>query len=179
MGDRRGAHIGGLLTSPDLRSTKKIFALVLTGLMFLLALSVLSWGAEGEPIGSITAIEGEVWLAHRSDKAMYPAMLGDSAYSKDHIQTEKHSRVQILFEDESLLNLAEDTAIQIAEYIYSPEENRRSVVIQVLMGRVRGVVGRYFASPGSSSGYIISTPTDTIEVEHGHFIVDAAAGRIQ
>jgi hypothetical protein len=156
---------------------KKIFALTLAGFIFLLALSVLSWGAEGKPIGSITAIEGEVWLTHRGDKASYPAMLGDSIYLKDHIQTEKDSRVQILFEDESLLNLAENTTIQTTEHIYSPEENRRSVVIRVLMGRVRGVVGQYFTGPGSR--YVISTPTDTIAVEHGRFVVDAAAGRIQ
>ena len=143
--------------------------------MFLLALSGLSWGAEGEPIGSITAIEGEVWLAHRGDKASYPAMLGDSIYLYDHIQTEIASRVQILFEDESLLNLAENTNIQITEHIYSPEENRRSVVIRVLMGRVRGFVGRPCTGPGSR--YIISTPTDTIAVGHGGFVVvvDAAS----
>lgn len=176
MGDRRRAHIEGLLASPDLRSTEKIFALTLTGLMFLLALSVLSWGAEGEPIGSITAMDGEVWLGHEGEKALYSAMLGDSVYRKDHVQTEKGSRVQILFHDESLLNLAENTTIQISEYIYSPKENMRSVEIRVLMGRVRGVVGRYF---GSGSRYIILTPTDTIEVEHGHFVVDAAVGRIQ
>ena len=154
---------------------KKIFALALTGLMFLLTLSVLSWGAEAQPIGSITAIEGEVWLRHEGEKRLYPAMLGDSIYLKDHIQTEKDGRVQILLKDESLLNLAENTTIQITEHIYSPEENRRSVLIQVLMGRVRGVVGRYFAG----SRYIISTPTDTIAVQHGRFTVDAAAGRIQ
>jgi len=107
---------------------------------------------------------------------LYPAMLGDSVYLKDHIQTEKDSRVQILFQDESLLNLAENTTIQITEYIYSPKENRRLVVIQVLMGRIRGIVGRYF---GSGSRYIISTPTDTIAVGDGCFIVDAAEGRIQ
>jgi hypothetical protein len=155
---------------------KKIFALAL-GLMFLLALSVLSLEAEDKPIGSITAIEGEAWLAHGGDKASYSATLGDPIYPYDHIQTEVASRVQILFENESLLNLGENTTIRITEHIYSPEENRRSVLIQVLMGRVRGVVGRYFAGPGSS--FIISTPTDTIAVEHGRFVVDAAAGRIQ
>jgi len=156
--------------------TKKICALGLTGIMFLLALSVLSWGAEGEPIGSITAMDGEVCLGREGEKTLYPAMLGDSVYLKDHIQTEKDSRVQILFQDESLLNLAENTTIQITEYIYSPKENRRLVVIQVLMGRIRGIVGRYF---GSGSRYIISTPTDTIAVGDGCFIVDAAEGRIQ
>ncbi|MFX0196394.1 MAG: FecR domain-containing protein [Candidatus Hodarchaeota archaeon] len=151
--------------------TKKIGVPTLTGLMFLLALSVLSWGAEVKPIGSITAIEGKVWLAHGGDKASYPAILGDLIYLYDHIQTEIASRVQILFEDERLLNLAENTTIQIKEHIYSPEENRRSVVIRVLMGRVRGVVGR--RCMGRGSRYIISTPTDTIEVQHGRFVVDA------
>jgi hypothetical protein len=155
---------------------KKIFALAL-GLMFLLPLPVLLWGAEGEPIGSITAIEGEVWLGHEGEKRLYPAMLGDSIYLKDYIQTEKDGRVQILFQDESLLNLAENTTIQIMEHMYSPEENRRSVIIRVLLGCVRGVVGRGCTGPGSS--YIISTPTETIVVEHGRFVVDAAAGRIQ
>ena len=145
--------------------------------MFLLALSALSWGASSQPIGSISAIEGEAWLTHRGDKASYPAMLGDSIYLVDLIQTEKDSRVQILFQDESLLNLAENTTIQIIEHIYSPEENRRSVVIRVPMGSVRGVVGRYFGGPGSM--YLISTPTDTIAVEHGRFVVNATAGRIQ
>jgi hypothetical protein len=87
-------------------------------------------------------------------------MLGDSIYLYNHIQTEIASRVQILFQDESLLNLAENTTIQTTEYIYSPEENRRSVVIRVLMGRVLGVVGQYFTGPGSR--YIISTPCDTM-----------------
>jgi hypothetical protein len=153
--------------------TKKIFALALTGLIFLLALSVLSWGAEVKPLGSITAIEGEVFLSHKRDTAAFPAILGDAIYLGDHIQTEKQSRAQILLQDESLLNLAEDTYIQIEEYIYSPEENRRSVVIKLLMGRVRVIVGRYFK--GADSRLIISTPTDTIALEHGSFVVDAAS----
>jgi hypothetical protein len=135
--------------------------------------SILSWGTEGKPIGSITAIEGEVFFSHRRDTAAFPAILGDAIYLGDHIQTEKQSRTQILLQDEGLLNLAEDTYIQIEEYIYSPNEGMRSLVIQVLMGRVRGVVGRYFK--GAGSRLIISTPTDTKAVEHGSFVVDAAS----
>ena len=151
---------------------KKICALTLTGLIFLLAFSVLSRGAEGEPIGSINAIEGEVYLSHKGDTAAFQAMLADPIYLHDHIQTETGGRVQILFQDESLLNLAENTAIQITEHIYSPEENRRSAVIKLLMGRVRVVVGRSFAGPGSK--YTICTPTKIVGVEKGHYIVDAA-----
>jgi len=155
----------------------KICALALSGLLFLLAFSVLSLEAEGEPIGSITAIEGEVYLFHNGNTAAFQAMLADPIYLYDHIQTEKGGRVQILFQDESLLNLAENTAIQITEHIYSPEENRRSAVIKLLMGRVRVIVGRYFSGPGSK--YTICTPNKIIELEKGHCIVDADAGLIQ
>ena len=105
-------------------SIKRIFIVTLVGLLFLFSAPVPSWGAEGQPIGSITGIEGEVCLAHKGDKALYQAMLGDSIYLYDHISTEQ-GRVQILFEDESLLNLTENTAIQITEFIYFPEGNRR------------------------------------------------------
>jgi hypothetical protein len=150
---------------------KKICVVALFGLLFLISASVPLWGAEGQRIGSVTAVEGEVWLGHEGEKALYPAMLGDSVYLKDHIQTEKDSRVQILFEDESLLNLAENTTIQITEHIYSPQKSWRSSVFRVVMGKVRAVVGRYFAGAGSK--YRISTPTAIIGVRGTHFIVDA------
>jgi hypothetical protein len=152
---------------------KKIFALALTGLMFLSVLLVQSSVVEGEPIGSITAIEGEGYILRKGNIATLQAILGSPIYLYDHILTEKDSRVQILFQDESLLNLAENTTIEITEYIYAPEENRRSAVITLLMGRVRGVVGRSFAGPGSQ--YTICTPNKIIEVEKGHYIVDAAS----
>ncbi len=154
-----------------LRSVKRICAVASVGLLFPLSASVPSWGVNGQSIGSITAIEGEVYLSHRGDTAAFQAMLGDLIYLYDHVQTEKGARVQILFQDESLLNLAENTYIQITEYIYSPDENRRSSVFRIMMGKVRAIVGRYFA--GAGSGYKVSTPTAIIGVRGTHFFVDA------
>jgi hypothetical protein len=134
----------------------------------MLSASTPSWGVNSEPIGSITRIEGEVFLAHEGDTAMFEAMLGDPIYLKDHIQTEKDSRVQVLFDDESLLNLAENTTMQITEYVYSPE--KRSCIFRI-WGKVRAIVGRYF--PGAGSRYEVHTPTAIIGVRGTHFIVDA------
>ena len=151
-------------------SMKRISGAVVVTLLFLLSAPSPSWAVNGEPIGSVTAIEGEVWLAHEGDKALLEAMLGDSIYLYDHIQTEKASLVQILFEDESLLNLAENTYIQITEHVYSPEDNRRSSFFRLVMGKVRAIVGRYF---GAGSKYKVSTPTAIIGVRGTHFIIDA------
>ena len=153
-----------------LRSTKRIFSVALVGFLFLLSASVPSWGVDGESIGSIAAIEGEVYLSHKGDPAAFAASFGDSIYLYDHIWTER-GRVKILFQDESLLNLAENTYIQITEHIYSPEDDRRTSVFRVLMGKVRAIVGRYFA--GAGSRYKVSTPTAIIGVRGTHFIVDA------
>ena len=152
-------------------SIKRMLFVGLVGLLFLLSASVSSWGLSGDPIGSITAIEGEVYLGHEGEAALFEAMFGDPIYLNDHIQTEKDGRVQILFQDDSLLNLAENTTIQITEHVYSPEENRRSSWFKIMMGKVRAVVGQYFAGAGSS--YKVSTPTAIIGVRGTHFIVDA------
>ena len=154
-----------------LRSIKGISIMTLVGLFLLFSASVPSWAVNGQPIGSISAIEGEVYLSHKGDTAAFQAIFGDSIYLYDHIQTEKRSRVQILFQDESLLNLAEDTYIQITEHIYSPAENRRSSVFRLLMGKARAIVGRYFR--GAGSRFKVSTPTAIIGVRGTHFIVDA------
>ena len=151
-------------------SIKRICAVALAGLLFLLSGAVPSWGVDGQPIGSITAMEGEVFLSHKGDPAAFQAMLGDLIYLYDHVWTEKQSLVQILFEDESLLNLAENTYIQITEHVYSPEKNWRSSLFRVVMGKVRAMVGRYFSE---ASTYKVSTPTAIIGVRGTHFIVDA------
>ena len=154
-----------------LGSMKRICTVALVGLLFLLFASIPSWGINTQPIGSITAIEGEVYVWHKGERDAPPARLGDSIYLYDHIQTDPQSRVQILFKDESLLNLAENTTMQITEHIYSPEENRRSSVFRVLMGKVRAIVGRYFT--GAGSRYKVSNPTAIIGVRGTHFVLDA------
>ena len=154
-----------------LRSFKGIPFMILVGLFLLFSASGPSWAVNDQPIGSISAIEGEVYLSHKGDTAAFQAIFGDSIYLYDHIQTEERSRVQILFQDESLLNMAEDTYIQITEHIYSPAENRRSSVFRLLMGRARAIVGRYFR--GAGSRFKVSTPTAIIGVRGTHFIVDA------
>jgi len=118
-----------------LRSIKGVSVMAVGGLFLLFLASAALGAVDDEPIGSITAIEGEVFLSHKGDAAAFPAILGDPIYLYDHIQTEKRSRVQILFQDESLFNLAENTYIQITEHIYSPEENRRSSVFRIMMGK--------------------------------------------
>jgi len=154
-----------------LRSIKGMSVMVLVGLFLLFLASATSGAVNDQSIGSITAIEGEVYLSHKGDTAAFPAMLGDPIYLYDHIQTEEESRVQLLFKDESLLNLAENTYIQITEHIYSPEKNRRSSVFRIMMGKVRAIVGRYFR--GAGSRYKVSTPTAIIGVRGTHFVVDA------
>ena len=154
-----------------LRSIKGVSVMAVGGLFLLFLASAALGAVDDEPIGSITAIEGEVFLSHKGDTAAFPVILGDPIYLYDHIQTEKRSRVQILFQDESLFNLAENTYIQITEHIYSPEENRRSSVFRLVMGKVRAIVGRYFR--GAGSRFRVSTPTAIIGVRGTHFIVDA------
>lgn len=153
------------------RSIKGMSTMALVALFLLFLVPAASGALDDEPIGSITAIEGEVYLSHKGDTAAFAAMLGDPIYLFDHIQTEIRSRVQILFQDESLFNLAENTYIQITEHIYSPEENRRSSVFRLVMGKVRAIVGRYFK--GAGSGFKVSTPTAIIGVRGTHFVVDA------
>jgi len=156
---------------------ESICVISLTSLLLLILTltTALEAATYDQPIGSITSLEGEVYLYHKGEKGEVlqevRAVLGDAIYLCDHILTEKLSRVQILFDDESLLNLAEETYIQITEHVYSPEKNRRSSIFRLMVGKVRAIVGRYFA--GAGSGFAVNTPTAIIGVRGTHFVVDA------
>lgn len=156
---------------------ERISVMALASLLLFLLAATTAVGAEAydQPIGSITGLEGEVYLYHKGEKGgalqEVRAMFGDAIYLYDHVLTEKQSRVQVLFNDESLLNLAEKTYVQITEHVYSPEKNRRSSIFRLMMGKVRAIVGQYFT--GAGSGFTVNTPTAIIGVRGTHFVVDA------
>jgi len=147
---------------------KKVFVII-TCFYLILSLTVVAQAANGKAVGKITALKGEVLIFHKDDAKGIKAKLKDVVYQYDTIQTMKDSRVQILMEDDSLINLGENAKIHLKEYLYAPEENRRSATLDLLSGKGRFIVGKLFA--GRDSKFEVNTSTSVIGVRDTHFIV--------
>lgn len=123
----------------------------------------------GEPIGYVTSLKGDVSVIRAGEEEKNVLELNNPVYLGDTISTAARSKVQILMEDDSLLNLGENARITIKAHMYQPEKDFRSSVYKLIRGKVRVVVGKLFSSLDSSLE--VETPTSIIGVRMTEFIV--------
>lgn len=139
----------------------------------LVLLSLMPFPADAqqspEPIGSVVALEGEVLIFHRGETRWMRARLRDKIFLNDTIHTRERAKVQLLFQDDSLLTLGESTRIEVSEHLYQPAENRRSSVFRLFTGKVRAIVGKAFSQEGSR--FQVHTPTAVVGTRMTQFIV--------
>jgi hypothetical protein len=152
----------------EVKMTKKNF-IIITCFYLVLSLCAIVQASDGKAVGKITAVKGEVLIFHKDSTKGIQAKIKDVVYQFDTIQTMKESRVQMLMEDDSLINLGENARIYLKEYIYIPEEDRRSAALDLLSGKGRFIVGKLYA--GRDSKFQVNTSTSVIGVRDTHFIV--------
>lgn len=114
---------------------------MITVLMFLLS---LLFGLTGnafakDEVGTIVAIRGKVFI-ERNDRTV-DANVKDILFNSDTVLTEEASRAKLLFIDDSVLTLGENSRAVIKEVIYSKHKMGRSV-FNFLEGKMRAVVGK-------------------------------------
>lgn len=112
----------------------------------------------------------EVTVAHAAaPTARQPVQPQVSVLFHDSVQTESDSRTKALFVDDTLLTVGENTRITIDEHVFNPHEDQRSVIVKMLQGHIRALVGKHFA--GAGSRFEIHTPTAVAAARGTYFIV--------
>jgi hypothetical protein len=127
-----------------------------------------AFAAAGESIGEITSFYGDVNVLHQGEPDWAAAKLGLEIFQYDTVKTEVKSKVRITFEDGSLLNLSENTTMEIKEHVYTPEEERRTSLFSLTKGKVRAFCQRF---TGEGSRFHVETPTAVIGIRGTKFII--------
>jgi len=147
----------------------KMILFVLSGVMAFMALFFGTKTQASEMIGNITAVQREVNVIRPGKLDVELVTLGGSVLFKDFYETKQEAKLKLLFDDDSILTLGENTQLEITENIYDPKENRRSTVFSMVNGSVRALVGKIFGGPGSK--FEIHTPTAAAAARGTYFIV--------
>lgn len=122
--------------------------------LFILALlaSLPLWGAN--PAGKIIDLEGEAWITHPQGTPVL-AFLGEEIYLGDAIKTPAKGGVKVLFVDDTVLIVKENSNVFISQFLFSPAAKQRKVVFNAVAGRIRTLVGKFF---GKGQPVEIHTP---------------------
>jgi hypothetical protein len=126
--------------------TVRIVCLFLTA-----ALTIVYPGAAfpADSAGKVVYLRGKARIERK--KSNLPAKLRSVLLESDNIVTRRHARVKMLFRDDSVLTLGQNSRLIIKQYLYNPESKRAESIYELADGKLRAVVG--------NAGFRVTTPT--------------------
>jgi len=123
--------------------------LLLSGIILLLSVPAAVFAADQDKAGNVVSLRGEA-VVERADKEL-PAENKFTLLEMDSVATKEHSRVKMLFRDDSIFNLGAMSKLSVSKYLYNPVDKRAESVYDLLDGKLRAVVG--------NADLAIKTPT--------------------
>lgn len=131
-------------------------------------------GTDGEPIGNIENIEGEVW-AIRADGERVQLELGDEVYQGDILESSADGNVGVLLADETTFAMGPEGRMVLDEMVYDPGTQEGSVSMSVLQGVFTFVSGQ--VAKTDPDAMTLDTPVATIGIRGTQVGLDLSDGQ--
>jgi len=110
--------------------------------VILVVSAVATQAAAVEPIGSIVALQGYA-TATGTDGAERRLQIKSPIYLNDKLTTGRSAKVQVVFDDDSVISQGENSEMVIDKYVYSPKEKKdASCSMKFASGVFRVVTGK-------------------------------------
>lgn len=129
--------------------------LSVTGFFFLfLAVATV----HGATVGSVTALEGRADITPSGGRAV-PLQLGDSVDQGDIVRTKSRSKIEITFQDGSIVRLAASSRVRVDEYTMGKGNDRG--ILKLFRGKIQSIVkkSRGLFGFGKRNRFEVHTPT--------------------
>jgi hypothetical protein len=124
--------------------------------------SLLAPALHAAVVGRFTQVRGEVDLLKGGKIPGLPVKLRDGVEPGDIIRTKARARAELTMMDDSILVLAPESRLAVADYSYNPATNERRAVVRLFKGLVHTVVNRIIQT--EEPDFIMQTHTAVIGV---------------
>jgi hypothetical protein len=135
-------------------------------LFFIIAIfmlfGVFALSAHAGVVGRFTLIKGQVDLLKGGKIPATPAKVQDGVETGDVIRTKSGAKAQLSMVDDSVITLAPESRLAIADYQYNPARKERRAVLRLFRGLVHTVVNRIIKT--EEPDFLMETHTATIGV---------------
>ncbi len=128
-----------------------------------------SHGALADPIGTFTIVNGRVDVLKYGKGRAVPIKRGDGVFLGDVVRTKSKSKARIVFIDDTVLNMAANSRVEVKDFMFDPKRNRRNNTLRTFRGLVRATTPP--GSPGTKPHLRIHTPTSIAAVRGTDFFV--------
>ena len=146
---------------------------LLLGMAFILACPICP-AVAAESVGVVLSSAGQVDIQGPSRPEWQPVALKQEVFPDDVLRTGIGGRVQVLLNDDTLVNLGEESEVAIAEFVIEPERGLRNATLKLTRGVSRFIVGGNLPNPDSRLE--VHTPTAVMGVRGTTFYVRVIPG---
>jgi Ca2+-binding RTX toxin-like protein len=131
-------------------------------------------GTDGEPIGNVENLEGQVF-AVRADGTRVELNVGDPVYQGDIIESGPDGSIGVLLADETTFSMGESGRMVLDEMIYDPSTQEGSVSMTALQGVFTFVSGQ--VAKTDPDAMTLDTPVATIGIRGTQVGLDISDGQ--
>lgn len=121
-----------------------------------------------DKVAKIRSLNGDVNIQRGSQTIL--AKLGTIVMLSDIINTSKRSSVGLVFDDNTMVTLGENTIFYVSKYVYNPQKSEYAFEGEVKKGKVLYNSGKI--AKIASNNVSVKTPTAIIGVKGTKFIVE-------
>jgi hypothetical protein len=136
------------------------------GLSAVTCVLLFGGAALAQDVGTVASTRGVAEVVRAG--AVTPAAVGMGIELGDELRT-GDGQMRVLFQDESVIDLAENSHLVVDQQVFAPAENRFTSLMRLVSGKARALVGKYYKTPGAS--YEVETPTAVAGVRGTTFLV--------
>ncbi|HVN87276.1 MAG TPA: FecR family protein [Candidatus Binatia bacterium] len=139
----------------------------LTVVVFVLLVATPMMWAQAQEVGTIASIDGRAEIGRGG--AWSDAAAGAAIQLGDVLRTGKPGRVRVVFQDDSVLTVSENSEVRVDEQTFNPNKGQATSLMGLLRGKVNAVVSEYYHN--SANAFEIKTPNATAGVRGTEFTI--------
>lgn len=124
--------------------------------------------AEEEPAGIVLAVQGTVTMQPATMTPPVPLRQFDEIGRLSILDSQPGSRCKVLYADDSLLTLGDNSRLEVTEQSYESGSDQRAFVAHLARGTVRALVARQFE--GDNSTFEIDAGTSAVTARGTYFV---------
>ncbi len=142
-------------------------ARVRPGLIAVLVSLLFAGSGWAQEVGTIAELTGTAEVGRGG--TWTSLSVGSSVQEGDTLHTGRPGRLRVVFQDDSVLTLGDDSQVVVEEQVFDPAQGRISSLIRLLEGKLRALVSDYYHGQGAS--YSVETVTAVSGVRGTEFMV--------
>ena len=123
-----------------------------------------------EPAGIFKSVNGGVTLTH-ADKTIVTPKAGDRFFESDTIKTAPKATAGVIFNDNTLVSIGQNSEFAVKEYNFKPSEKQGSFTGKLDKGTMACMTG--LIAKMNPNSMKIESKTATLGIRGTYFVVDA------